>query len=608
LIIIEKGLGVFGMNKKDKIKSHSYDSWSIYLRLLRQAAPYWLSFVLGILGTVLATSTDGFLTYAVKPLLSNWGASDNQIWFAWLPLIIIVVFSVRGFSYFLSNYYLTRVGRNLVKDFRKHVFAHLMFMPASYYDKETSGKLLSTLIYNTEQVATAATEALITVLQEGMTLIVLIVVMFGQSWQLTLMFLFTAPAIAYITRYTAKRLRHLSTSVQGTMSDLTQIAAEGIDNYKVVRVFGGEEYEKNKFFTAVQQNRQREMKVVVTNTLGSSLTQVITAFPIAVVIFFATRSSIYATLDAASLVAFVFAIVRLLTPLRRLTKVNTEIQKGVAGAHSIFSLLDEQLERDLGTKLITHARGKIEYRDVSFSYPSSKKTILHNISFTVKPGQTVALVGSSGGGKTTLVGLLPRFYDVDSGAILIDDIDIQDYKLVDLRKQFAIVSQHLTLFNDTIARNIAYGTFHNVTEEKIVRAAEAAHIMDFIKHLPEGLDTMVGENGLLLSGGQRQRIAIARALLKDAPILILDEATSALDTESERHIQAALEALMKKRTTLVIAHRLSTIENADKIIVIDHGKIIETGNHEELLALKGQYAKLYTMQFKHKDTTITAAR
>ena len=341
------------------------------------------------------------------------------------------------------------------------------------------------------------------------------------------------------------------------------------------------------------------MKVVVTNTLGSALTQIITSIPIAVIILFATQSSIHTTLDAASLVAFVFAIVRLLTPLRRLTKVNTEIQKGVAGAHSIFTLLDEKLERDFGTKTIARAQGKIEYRDVTFSYPGSKKTILHNVSFTILPGQTVALVGSSGGGKTTLAGLLPRFYDVISGSILVDDANIQDYKLQDLRKQFALVSQHLTLFNDTIARNIAYGAFNDITEDKIVRAAEAAHIMDFIRHLPEGLNTMVGENGLLLSGGQRQRIAIARALLKDAPILILDEATSALDTESERHIQSALDNLMKKRTTLVIAHRLSTIEHADKIIVIDHGKIIEAGNHEELLEQKGQYAKLYTMQFKH---------
>lgn len=590
------------MNKTDKIKSPSYDSWSVYLRLLRQAAPYWFSFVLGIVGTILATGTDGFLTWAVKPLLTNWSVGDKQPWFVWLPLVIIIVFFIRGLSYFLSNYYLTRVGRNLVRDFRQQVFGQLMFLPASYYDKETSGKLLSTLIYNTEQVANAATDTLITVLQEGMLLVWLIVVMFTQSWQLTLMFLLTAPAIAYITRYTSKRLRHLSTSVQGTMSNLTQIAAEGINNYKVVRVFGGEKYEKQKFFAATHQNRQREMKVVATNTLGSALTQVITSFPIAVIIFVATQSSIHATLTAASLVAFVVAIVRLLTPLRRLTKVNTEIQKGVAGAHSIFTLLDEKLERDTGTKSIDRARGKIEYRDVSFHYPSSKKTILHNISFTVKPGQTVALVGTSGGGKSTLVGLLPRFYDVDTGSILVDDVDICDYKLLELRKQFALVSQHLTLFNDSIARNIAYGSFHEVTEDKIMRAAEAAHIMDFIKHLPEGLNTLIGENGLLLSGGQRQRIAIARALLKDAPILILDEATSALDTESERHIQAALETLMKKRTTLVIAHRLSTIEHADKIIVIDHGKIIETGTHEELLEQKGQYAKLYTMQFKHKDT------
>lgn len=589
------------MNQISTVPYNTYSSYLVYLRLIKSAFPYWLSFVLGIFGTILATSTDAAMTWAIKPILSNWSLGSGQWWFMWLPVLIVVVLFLRGLSYFLSNYYLTRVGRNVVRDFRQRIFAHLMHLPVSYYDRETSGKLLATLIYNTEQVAAASTEALITVLQEGMLLIGLIVVMFSLNWRLTLMFILTAPIVSIIIRYTSKRLRYLSTNVQGTMGNLTQIAAEGIENYKVVRVFGGEEYEKKKFFAAAHQNRQREMKVIATSALGTSLTQIITAIPIAIIIFIATKSSLHATLNAATISAMIFAIVRTLTPLRRLTKINTEIQKGVAGAHSIFSLLDEQLERDVGDVRIERSKGKIAYNNVTFSYPNSKKTILHDISFEVEPGQTIALVGSSGSGKSTLVSLLPRFYDVVVGTIAIDDRNIQDYKLSDLRKQFAIVSQHLTLFNDTIARNIAYGALQEVTEEKINQVAKAAHILDFIKHLPEGLNTLIGENGLLLSGGQRQRIAIARALLKDAPILILDEATSALDTESERHIQAALETLMTKRTTLVIAHRLSTVEHADKIIVLDHGKIVEIGSHAELLKLNGQYAKLYMMQFKNKN-------
>ena len=576
----------------------SYNSIDVYLRLLKSAQPYWMFFLIGIIGTILAAGTDAMFTWSVKPIFDNWHAvlKHEKGWFNFLPLIIVGILLVRGLANFLSNYFLTCVGRNIVRDFRERIFNHLMHMPASYYDKESSGKLLATLIYNTEQVAGASTEALLTILQEGMQLLGLLAVMFSLSWQLTLIFMVTAPAISSIIRFSSKRLRALSGNVQHSMGELTHAAEEGIENYKVIRIFGGEAYEKQKFFTAVNNNRQREMKVVATSSIGTSLTQVVTALPIAIIIFVAIKFNI----SLGSFGAFIVATLGLLTPIRRLTKVNNEIQKGVAGAHSIFTLLDQACEHDHGSKTMQRSLGNIEYQDVGFSYPGAKHQVLSKINLKAESGKTIALVGRSGSGKTTLMSLLPRFYDITSGAILIDGINIKDYKLLDLRRQFSLVSQNLTLFNDTIANNIAYGALHDVTLDKITKAAEAAHILDFIQSLPDGFNTVVGENGVLLSGGQRQRLAIARALLKDAPFLILDEATSALDTESERHIQAALENLMKQRTTFVIAHRLSTIENADQILVLDKGKIIESGTHQQLLALQGKYAKLYNMQFSDK--------
>lgn len=567
-----------------------------YMRLLKSARVYWAAFLIGIIATIVATGTDSAFAWAIKPFVDKGLVAHDKWLLEWLPAIIVAAFLIRSVTYFMSNYYISRVGRSVVMDFRQKIFSHLMSLPASFYDQESSGRLLALIMYNTEQVAAASTDALLTIMQEGLSLIGLIVVMFILSWQLALMFMVTAPVVAIVIRYNTKRLRGLSRNVQKSMGEVAHVAEEGIEGYRVIRIFGGEKYEKQKFAHVARNNRNREMKVVATNALGTSIVQLLAALPIALIVYAATLPQLHVTVGGFG--AIVAAMLRLLTPMRRLTKINTDIQKGIAGAGSIFAFLDTNPEKDTGTVESPRVRGAIEFRHVNFEYASSQKLVLRDVNFKAKPGQTIALVGRSGGGKTTLVSLLPRFYDATDGQIFIDGVDVHDYKLTELRRQFAFVSQHLTLFNDTVARNIAYGSLENATQEKIEQAAEAAHILDFIRQLPDGFDTMIGENGLLLSGGQRQRIAIARALLKDAPILILDEATSALDNESEFHIQAALLELMRQRTTLVIAHRLSTVERADKIMVMDKGRIIESGTHAELLAAGGVYSRLHRMQFK----------
>ncbi len=579
-------------------KLYSKSSVILYFRLLSYVRRYWAAFAIAMVGNVLYSSVDAGLTYMLKPILNKGFIARDLHFIHWLPCLIVGVFIVRGVSNCMSNYFMALVSRGVVMDFRQNIFTHLLKLPATYYDNTTSGQVLSAVIYNVEQVANAGSDALTTFVQSVCYIIGLLVVMFTISWQLSLFFLITVPLVAWVVRKSSKRLRRIGLSVQDQMGDVMSIAEEGIEGYKVIRAYGGQDYETQKFYKATFENRKRELKMVVTKALSVSSVQLIAAFALAITVYLATSHVGALRLSAGSFVSLIAAMVALLKPLKNFTNVNAKIQRGLAGAQSVFALLDEASEKDTGTVRVEKVQGVICYDSVSFVYPKTEKQVLENVGFTIEPGQKVALVGHSGGGKTTIINLLQRFYEVETGQITIDGLNIKEYVLTDLRRQFASVSQHVTLFNDTIAHNIAYGHAAEANEEEIITAAKAANIWGFIEQLPEGLNTLIGENGVLLSGGQRQRIAIARALLKQSPILILDEATSALDTESERQIQDALEKLMQKRTTLIIAHRLSTIEKADVILVIENGRVIESGNHKILLEKSGYYAKLYKMQFR----------
>jgi subfamily B ATP-binding cassette protein MsbA len=567
-----------------------------YRRLLEFSQKYWGLFALGILGTIALSLVDAAFSWMVKPLINEGLINRNLLFIKWLPVFITLAFVMRGVSGFTSNYFISRVARNVVMDFRNKIFAKFLEMPAAFFDQNSSGHLLSTIIYNVEQVAEASSDALITCLQESTLAAGLIIVMLVVSWQLSLIFLIISPIVGFVMKWSSSRLRRLSLNVQQSVGEVTHVANESIKGYQIIRLYGGQDYEYDKFREVNRRNRHRELKIVITNSIGTAWVQFLISIPIAMALVVAMLPSLH--VSAGSFGSAITAMVMILRPVRRLTSVNNAIQKGVAGADSIFSILDLATEMDTGTKTIAHASGKIEFKDVQFSYNSSKNQVLDQVNLLVQPGQTIAIVGRSGSGKTTLVNLLPRFYEPQSGIIKIDDIDIREYRLSDLRSQFALVSQNPILFNDTIANNIAYGLQGEVGEQQIIEAAEAAHALEFIQNLSDGFNTQVGEEGVLLSGGQRQRIAIARAILKNAPILILDEATSALDSHSERHIQQGLERLMAGRTTFVIAHRLSTIENADRVVVMDKGKIVEQGTHQELIKKEGAYAALHRLQFR----------
>ncbi|MCG8434083.1 MAG: lipid A export permease/ATP-binding protein MsbA [Gammaproteobacteria bacterium] len=569
-----------------------------YKRLLSYVRPYWRVFIIAILAMAVMAASEGGFAAIMKPLLDEGFVQREAAVIKWMPIVIISIFLIRGLASFLSTYCMQWVGRRVIKQLRHEVFDHLLFLPSSYYDRNSTGVLVSKLTYNIEQVAEATTKAITILISDSLKVIVLLSWMFYLNALLSVFILVAGPVLAVIVRLVSKHFRRYSSRIQTTMGDVTRVAEEIVSGHRVVKIFGAQEYERKRFGKINERNRRLHMKLAAIKAGSVPVVQVIAAFGIAAVVYVATMDEMLSVITPGIFVSFLGAMLLMTPPLKHLTDINEPLQKGIAAAESIFKLLDEAGESDGGQSGLQRARGDIEYRDVRFTYSADKGEVIKGVSFSISAGQTIAFVGRSGSGKTTIANLLPRFYELDNGEILVDGRNTKEYRRADLRNQIALVSQDVVLFNDTIANNIAYGSLRDVSKEEIEKAAQAAQAMEFIKKLPNGLDAVVGDRGVLLSGGQRQRIAIARALLKDAPILILDEATSALDTESERAIQAGLEVLMKNRTTLVIAHRLSTVENADKIVVLDHGTVAETGSHAELMARGNIYSALYQMQFE----------
>jgi subfamily B ATP-binding cassette protein MsbA len=588
---------------KSKEQKSIANALVVYSRLFTYVRRYWPSLVIALVASMLYSGIDAWFVSFLEPLLNEGLVGKNHEFLRMAPYMVLGAFLLRGLTSFVSSYNLASVSRNVIMCLRQDMFTHLQRLPARFYDHSTSGQLLSVILYSVEQVANASADVLTTAVQSTCFIIGLLFIMFSTSWKLSLLYFIIIPLITIIMRYSGKRVRRLSLSIQDSMADLTHRTEENIDGYKEVRAFGGQAYEADKFVKATRVNRQREMKVIAARSWSMSTVQLVAAMALSATLYVATFDIAASILTPGGFIKMVAAMLALLKPLKDLTSMQNKLYRGLAGAQTVFELLDQIPEEDSGTRTLQRAQGKMQFSHVNFAYEVSKP-VLKDIHFTVEPGEVVALVGRSGSGKSTLVSLLPRFYADYTGDILLDDISIKDYRLADLRRQFSMVSQNVTLFNDTVANNIAYGCFGEVTEQEILAAAKAAYVLDFIEQMPNGLHTLIGENGVLLSGGQRQRIAIARAILKNAPILILDEATSALDTESERYIQAALEKLMRNRTTLVIAHRLSTIEHADKIVVMDQGIITEVGSHAELLLKDGGYARLHKMQFKDEPLTV----
>lgn len=569
----------------------------VYRRLWRYVLPHKLIGLIAVVGMTATAIIEASLVYLLEPLMDDALVAQNLEAAKWMPLAFIAIFIARGIAGFATEASLGWIGRNVISALRRDVFGKFLTLPTRFFDAQTTGPLLSRMTYNVEMVAESVTSVVTIAVRDVLTVFAAFGVMLLQSPTLTIFVAILFPVVAVIVRVLGVAFRRYSNRIQDTVGEVTQVTEEIVRGNWVVKAFGGYDYERRRLNEVDDKNKKQNLKLIRVRSLGVAVTQVIFGFGVALVIYVASYESIDGNLSPGQFISFFGAMMLMLQPVRRITNVNATLQRGVAAADSLFSIMDEPDEVDSGTVEKNPADGNVEFRNVCFSYGDDSGDVLKDISVKVDTGKTLAIVGHSGSGKSTLVSLLPRFYDLDSGEILLDGTPIRDYTLASLRNNISLVSQDVVLFNDTIENNLAYGQLRQHSHAKLVQAAEAAYVLDFANDMPDGLKTMVGDRGVLLSGGQRQRIAIGRALLKNAPVLILDEATSSLDTGSERRIQSALNKLMKNRTTLVIAHRLSTVEKADRIIVLDAGSIIESGTHSELLAANGHYAALYHMQF-----------
>ena len=575
----------------------SYTGWQIYRRLLSYSAKHWKIFLIAIAGMFIIAVSQLLFAKFIEPMLDDTFIEKDAKVIFWVPIVLMLIYGIRVIGAFLSSYCMAFIARSVVRRMRTRIFDHYLKLPIHYFDVNSAGALISKMVYDVEQLAEAASGVVTVLIRDSMTIIVLLIFMFFQSAKLTMLLLISLPFLFVLVVSISKRFRRISHRIQNSMGSVSTVTEEVLEANREIKIFGGQKYESRRFDEINTYNWRQFLKYHATMALSSPVIEFIVASAFAGVLYFVTRPGMIESMSPGKFMSFLTAMLLLLQHARPLASINAQLQRGIAASQSVFNILDQEVEQDSGRTIIERVKGNISFSKVRFQYAPDSAAVLNDINLEIKAGESVAFVGRSGAGKTTLVSLLPRFYEITGGKITIDGNDIRDLALESLRSQIALVSQHVTLFNDTIAHNIAYGALESAREEDVRRAAKAAHALEFIEKLPKGFETLTGENGVLLSGGQRQRLAIARAILKDAPIIILDEATSALDSESERLIQAALDEVMRDRTTLVIAHRLSTIERVDKIVVMDDGRIVETGRHEELLEKQGAYANLYKSQF-----------